>query len=266
MIGLRDHRTSFACASVFLIALYLAACSGGGPPPVLSAEQSYADARRLYERGKWEKARLAFETLIFNHPGSSLVDSAQYFYAMCYFNQDDPIMAAAEFARVRTQYPTSPLVDDADYMRCRSLIESAPSHSGLDQERTEAAVDELLLWKDNHPLSEWMSAADSLLGVAYERLSTKDYKTGQLYYKLGQYEASRIYLQGMIDRYPESPLVPDALYYMAEGHRKLDSLDNALQYYEKLIYLYPDHKRTPKAKKRVAKIARSRNEEQAAEQ
>jgi outer membrane protein assembly factor BamD len=243
--------------------LCIAACSGSKPPTVLPADEGFAEARRLYDRGKWEKARLAFESVIFNHPGSSLVDSAQYLYAMCYFKEEQEIIAAQEFLRVRRQYPTSELVDDADYMRCRSLVAAAPKNPGLDQERTQEAVNEILLFKDNHPLSERLSEVDSILQVAYGRLSTKDFKTGKLYYKLGRYQASRIYLQGMIDRYPESPLVPEAIFYMAEGQRKLDSLDNAVEYYEKLIYLYPDHKRTAKAKKRVAKIARNRGEAQA---
>jgi outer membrane protein assembly factor BamD (BamD/ComL family) len=150
-------------------------------------------------------------------------------------------------------------------MRCLSLLSSAPSNSGLDQESTETAVGELLLFKDSHPLSGRVALADSLLKIAYGRLSTKDYRTGVLYHKMGQFEASRIYLQGMIDQYPESPLVPEAIFYMAEGQRKLDSLDSAIEYYEKLIYIYPDHERTATARKRIAKIGRAQDEAQASE-
>ena len=261
---MRDKSLLILAACV-LLACGLLACSGGPPPLVPGAQEGFADARRLYDAEKWEKARLAFESVIFNHPGSTLVDSAQFLYAMCYFNQDDPVTAAAEFLRVRTQYPTSELVDDADYMRCLSLVTAAPSNSGLDQERTAEAVNELLLFKDSHPLSDRVAAADSLLKLAHGRLSIKDYKTGLLYHKMGHFEASQIYFQGMIDQYPESPLVPDALFFMAEGQRKLDSLDNAIQYYEKLIYIYPDHERTATARKRVAKISQSRSDAQAAE-
>ena len=265
MAGRICDRSLLILAACAVLASGLLSCSGGTPPPALGAQEGFIDARRLYDRGKWEKARLAFESVIFNHPGSSLVDSAQYLYAMCYFNQDDPVSAAAEFLRVRTQYPTSALVDDADYMRCLSLLSAAPSNSGLDQERTAEAVNELMLFKDSHPLSDRVGAADSLLQVAHGRLSVKDYRTGVLYHKMGQFEASQIYFQGMIDQYPESPLVPDALFFMAEGQRKLDSLDNAIQYYEKLIYIYPDHERTATARKRVAKISQSRSGAQAAE-
>ncbi|MEW5873572.1 MAG: outer membrane protein assembly factor BamD [Candidatus Zixiibacteriota bacterium] len=249
----------FSCALLLpLLGMAVFACAGKTPPVVLSAQDGYTEAHALYEAGKWEKARLAFEQVVFNHPGSALVDSAQYFLGMCYFKMEDPILAAAEFQRVRTQYPASPLVDDADIMRCRSLLLSSPSHTGLDQEPTREAVNELRLFQDNHPFSEFLPAADSLLKVAYGRLSTKDFKTGVLYQKLGRYEAARVYLQEMIDRYPESPLVPDALYRLGEGQRRQDSLASAIEYYEKLIYTFPDHERTGDARKRVARLARQR--------
>jgi len=259
------QKTILTILTTAVLGIGLWACSGKGPPPVIPAQEAFSDARRLYEREKWDKARQAFEMVILNHPGSSLVDSAQFFYAMCYFNQGDPIVAADEFQRLHNQYPTSTLVDDADYMRCLSLLDASPSNSGLDQEKTQEAVNEMLLFKDGHPLSDRIPAIDSLLAIAYERLSIKDYKTGVLYQKMGHFQASRIYFQQMIDTYPESPLVPEALYHIAEGQRKLDSLDSAIEYYEKLIYLYPDHDRTEKARKRVSKLSQVRDETQAAQ-
>ncbi len=250
---------------VFLLLGGWAGCSGSVPPQPTSAQTAFDEARQMYNKGKWEKARLAFEIVVFNHPGSSLVDSAQFLLAMCHYKQNDPIVGAAEFLRIRTRYPTSPLVDQADLMRCRCLLSAAPGNPGLDQEQTKTAIDELQQFKDNHPLSEYVTSADTLLQTALRRMSQKDFRTGVLYYKMGQYRASRVYLQEMIDRYTESPLVPDALYYMAEGQRESDSLKQAVELYEKLIYLYPDHSLTAKARKRVAKIAREQALPRAAE-
>lgn len=259
----RDFRGFLPGVAVLmtLAAITLWGCSSSKPRPVPSARDGFDAAMRLYDNGKWEDARTTFEAVVFNHPGSAIVDSAQYMMAMCYFRQKDPILAAAEFERLHTHYPTSDLVDDADYMRAVCLIASAPSHTGLDQEKTRDAVNELKLFKDNHPLSEYIPKVDSLLSESYRVLSQKDFDTGRLYMKLNHPESARIYFQGLIDAYPESPLVPEALYYMAEGQRKLDSLDNAVQYYEKIIYLYPDNERAEKARKRVARIAREREED-----
>lgn len=252
----QNHSYRWRQVASLAFVLLIVGCSSSTPPPAPTAQSGFDEGRRLYEKGKWDKARLAFESVVFNHPGSSLVDSAQFLLAMCQFKLKDPIIAAAEFHRMKMQYPTSPLVDQADLMRCRCLLEASPGNPGLDQEQTKTAVDELKQFRDNHPISKFIPAADSLLSVALGRLSMKDYKTGVLYYKMGRYQASRVYLQDMIDQFPKSPLVPDALFYMAEGQRESDSLKAAIDYYEKLIYLYPDHTRSAKARKRVAKIAR----------
>jgi outer membrane assembly lipoprotein YfiO len=243
----------------------LISCGGSDPRPSPSAEEMYAKAQDLFERHKWEKAGYEFENFIFSFPGAARVDSAQFHLGMCYFNMKDYIRAEDEFKRLHRRYPTSLLVDEADLLGARSLLSIAPKNPGLDQERTEEAITQLRLYKDNHPLSPNVAIADSLLQVAYGRLSERDFKAGKLYHRMGHYRASRIYFQEIFDNYPESPRVPEAVYLAAEGYRKQDSLDRAIEYYEKLIYLYPDHKRTSKAKKRVADLARRREELQAAE-
>jgi len=250
------HARQPILTGIIMSAALSLACSSSAPPPVPTAQAGFEEGRQLYQRGKWDRARLVFESVVFNHPGSSLVDSAQFLLAMCQYKLDDQIVAAAEFQRVRTQYPTSPLIDEADLMRCRCLLEAAPGNPGLDQEQTNTAIDELRQFRDNHPISRFIPAADSLLAMAMGRLSMKDYRTGVLYYKMGRYHASRVYLQDMIDRFPKSPMVPDALFYMAEGQRESDSLKSAVELYEKLTDLYPDHSRAAKARKRLAKIAR----------
>ncbi|MBI5867836.1 MAG: outer membrane protein assembly factor BamD [candidate division Zixibacteria bacterium] len=246
------RRLAAALAALVLIS----GCSSSTPPPVPTAQAGFEEGKKLYEKGKWDKARLTFESVVFNHPGSSLVDSAQFLLAMCQYKLKDQIIAASEFQRVKTQYPTSPLIDQADLMRCVCLLEAAPGNPGLDQEQTNTAVDELKQFRDNHPISKFIPAADSLLSVALGRLSMKDYRTGVLYYRMGRFQASRVYFQDMIDQFPKSPMVPDALFYMAEGQLESDSLKAAQDYYEKLIYLYPDHARSAKARKRIARIAR----------
>ncbi|MEW5700610.1 MAG: outer membrane protein assembly factor BamD [Candidatus Zixiibacteriota bacterium] len=245
-------------------AALLLSCSAHHVPPTPgSAPEMFTQARSLYEHKKWDKAKIALESVIFNHPGATVVDSAQFLLAMCSYRQKDYVIAADEFRRLRSRYPTSPLVDEADMMRCRSLLLTAPSNSALDQDRTQEAVVQLRLFKDNHPLSPYLPTVDSLVAQADGRLSKRDFKTGVLYHRLGRYEAARIYLQRLIDEFTDSPLVPEALFYIGEGHRRLDSLDRAQEYYEKLIYVYPDHPRTAKARKRVAELARRREQLQA---
>jgi outer membrane protein assembly factor BamD len=239
----------------------IGACGGSAPSPMStdSAAELYSRARVQYEKGDWTKAKLALESLIYSYPGAANVDSAQFFLAMCSYNLRDYIVAADEFRRLRSRYPNSPLVDEGDLLRCRALMRIAPKNAALDQEKTREAITELALFKDNHPLSPNLPAVDSLLHGAYERLSRRDFRTANLYQRLGRYEAARIYFQQVIDNYTESPYVPDCLFNMAEGFRKQDSTDRALEYYEKMLYLFPDAENVNKAKKKIAELAQSRD-------
>lgn len=241
--------------------LVIAACGGSAPSPIStdSAAEQYARANAQFENGKWDKAKLAYESLIYSHPGSAIVDSAQFRLALCSFNLKDYIVAADEFRRLRVRYPNSPLVDEGDLLRCRALMRIAPNNSALDQEKTREAITELILYKDNHPLSPFLPSVDSLIDDAHERLSRRDFRTANLYQRLGRYQAARIYFQQVIDNYTDSPYVPDCLFNMAEGFRKQDSTERALEYYEKLLYLYPDAEPVDKAKKRIADLAQSRD-------
>lgn len=243
------------------ILFVIGACGGNAPSAVStdSAADMYSKAMAQYDKGKWEKAKLAFESLVYSYPGAAFVDSAQYYLAMCSYNLKDYIVAADEFRRLRSRYPNSALVDEADIRRCRSLLRIAPRNAALDQEKTYEAITELTLYKDNHPLSPNIVVADSLLKDAYGRLSKRDYRAAMLYQRLGRYQAARIYYQQVIDNYTDSPYVPDCLFNMAEGFRKQDSVDRAIEYYEKLLYLYPDAGSVDRAKKRIADLAQSRD-------
>jgi outer membrane protein assembly factor BamD len=257
----RTEASNWRATAIGVVALLLLMnLSCGGTSGQLSSDGAYDKARVLYEKHKWEKSALEFESFIFGHPGAARVDSAQYFLGMCRYQQKDYILAADEFLRFRGRYPTSPLIDAVDFQRCKSLIRISPENPSLDQERTTVAIAELNLFKDRHPLSPHVSEADSLLGVAFGRLSERDFRAGKLYHRMGRHEASRIYFQELIDHFPESPLVAEALYFIAEGYRRQDSLNQAIEYYEKLIYLFPDNEVTAKAPKRVLQLQRRREE------
>ena len=48
-------------------------------------------------------------------------------------------------------------------------------------------------------------------------------------------------------------------YQVLFQNRKQDSVDRAIEYYEKLLYLYPDGENVDKAKKRIAELGQSRD-------
>jgi len=241
--------------SLALAAAIAVSCAGSKPPSVpLSAEEKFRQAIDKFAKRKHEDARLLFESVIFDNPGSVVADSAQYLVGMCYYRQKDYELAAGEFQRFFTQYPTSPLVDDAELMRARCYYRGAPKNTGLDQHYTQTCVNIVQAFKDDYPTSDLLPAADSLLSACWERLSRKDFRAGKLYCRMGAYKAAVVYFQLVLDQYPDSPLIPETIYMMGESFRRREIYDTAVIWYEKLVYLYPDAPITAKAKNRVRKL------------
>lgn len=229
-------------------------CAGTRTGPPRTAEEKFRDATARFDKRNYEEARVLFESVIFENPGSVVADSAQYLVGMCYYRQQEYELAGGEFQRFSTQYPTSELVDDAELMRVRCFFYGAPKNTGLDQHYTETCVNLTQTFKDDHPSSDLLIAADSLLAGCWERLSRRDYSAGRLYYRMGAYQAAQVYFQLVLDRFPQSPFVPQTLYLIGESYRRREVYDTALVWYEKLIYLYPETAVTDKARKRVTKI------------
>ena len=243
--------------SVVLLAVglfFTVSCGGTKPSTQLPAEEKFRLAIDYFDQHKYENARLLLESVIFDNPGSVVADSAQYLVGACYFDQKDYELAAEEFQRFFLQYPTSQLVDDAELMRARCYLRGAPRNTGLDQHYTETCINILKAFQDDHPTSDLLQAADSLLEACWGRLSKKDFDAGKLYQRLKAYRAAATYYQLVLDQYPDSPLAPETIYRMGETFRGLAIYDTAAVWYEKLIYLYSDDPVTAKAKKRLAKI------------
>ncbi len=214
----------------------------------------YGLAKQRFADGNYSDARQLFESVIFESPGSVFADSAQYFVGRCYFEQGEYELAAGEFRRFYLQYPTSELVDDAELMRARSFFEAAPNSIGLDQDYLESCVNLLRTFRDDHPNSELLPAADSLLQRCYGRLSRKDFRAAKLYQRMGAQTAARVYFQILLDNYPNSPYVPEAIYRIGETYRNQQRYDSAKVWYEKLVYLYPEQEITEKARERLLKV------------
>lgn len=248
------HRTARRLVLAVLGAALAVSCAGTHTAPPRTAEEKFREAMTRYGKHSYEEARRVFESVIFENPGSIVADSAQYLIGVCYFRLKEFELAADEFQRFSTQYPTSTLVEDAELMRARCYYYGAPNNTGLDQHYTETCLNLTQTFKDDHPASGLLAAADSLSSICWERLSRRDFNAGRLYYRMGSFQAAQVYLQLVLDRFPNSPLVPQTLFLIGESYRRREVYDTAIVWYEKLVYLYPEAPATGKARKHIGKL------------
>jgi outer membrane protein assembly factor BamD len=164
----------------------LTGCGGGSASLAnLSSEQLYTLAREKYDNEKYTQAIEAFQQLVYNFPGQSIVDTAQYYLAMSYFGNEAYELAAVEFNRLLINYPASAYATQAQLMRAVSTFESTPDHYGLDQSELPEAIDQLEDFIIDHPESELVQDANAYLLLARTRLAKKYYYAGVTYTRMG---------------------------------------------------------------------------------
>ncbi len=238
---------------LFGFLLLVLGCAGHKVGLILGAEEQFNLAKREYEKKNYSEAVLEFQKLIFNHPGAAFIDSAQYLLGMCYFKDKDYPASVGELNKILTSFSTSPLADDASFMIAFAHYKDSPK-AELDQKNTLQAIGELENFLEEYPESEYYPEAQKLLLEARSKMAQKFYKSGRIYYKLKHYEAALLYLQEVLDQYPDTKFSSSANFLVAETYWQQKKYDLAELEYRKYLEKYPGDKLISKIKDRLKKL------------
>jgi outer membrane protein assembly factor BamD len=223
------------------------------------ARSQYVRATELFNRHHFDEAVVEFQKVLYNYPGLSYVDSAQYWYAMCYYSREDYHLAVPEFRRLITNFPNSALIDDAAFMIGKSYYEAAPKNVGLDQSDTENAIRELTTFLEDYPNSDRFQEGELLLSEAIEKTVEKEFRSGRQYFRMSNLISSRIYLEDVVKEHPEAKCIPEALFLLARIDEKQSKYSDARDKLNNLINAFPKSEYATKAadlkKKMEAKIS-----------
>jgi len=243
--------TRFYLILAFVILAVGLGCGGRQTLENLSPRQLFDLGKEKYDNEKYLTAIEAFQTIIYDYPGESLVDTAQYYLALSYYGNDDYVLARVEFERLFRYYPASTYVTHAQFMRAVSFYEGTPKNHGLDQTDLQEAIRQFEDFLIDNPESELMADCRTYLEQAYSRLAVKDYEAGMIYLRLGSYKAAKIYFQRVIDEHTSSKYGSLSLYHLAEIANKLKEYAEAHRQFRNFTLVYPEHEWAPKAQEKM---------------
>jgi outer membrane protein assembly factor BamD len=169
-----------------------------------SSDESITDkARELFTLSKCEKAANIYKMVIKNYPYYEKADEAQYRIADCYMQMKKYEIARIEFDKVSSQYPDSPLIDDAEYQKgiCWSKESTRFPNSEQLFEKAIKSFEEFIA---RYPESEFVDEAKEELENLNNRKSEKIYQVAKFYEKSGDMNAAKIYYQQVIEQFPNS--------------------------------------------------------------
>ncbi|TES90260.1 MAG: outer membrane protein assembly factor BamD [Candidatus Cloacimonadota bacterium] len=238
-----------------VLCLFVLNCSKKTIKLKLPTEELFRISKEYFDEKKYGRAIEGFKKLVFEHPGSELIDEAQFYLAESYFNTKDYENAIVEYRFTIENFQESPFLDDASYKLGLTYYKTSPKYY-LDQKRTEEALKIINKFTVRFPESEWIGEAKTIQEKCFDKLSKKELENGKLYYKLGHFESAEIYLFDLLENYPSSSYKDEARFTLALCYKKLGRKIEAEEIFEDLSK--KRGKFTRKAKKELEKIAKNK--------
>lgn len=234
-----------ALALLAAVAVLGGAC-GSSPKddPILrlSAEESLAAGRELYDAGKHAQARPYFQHAFEVEPNSAVGRESLLLVADALFQEGGRtqlVQAEAKYRDFLNRFPTSPRAAYVQLQIARTLLRRI-ERPDRDQQTTveaQAAFEELLRL---YPASDAAEEAEAGLEQVRSNLAEHEFVVGKFYLRYGLPIAAVRRLEGLLEGYPEYEERDKALLHLALAYRTLGRKDEAQATVSRLKEEHPD--------------------------
>ena len=212
---------SIAAAAVIGAALAVTGCAGRGGGPQDTAyvardvETLYAAAKDKLDRGQPKMAAALFDEVERQHPYSPWARRAQLMSAFSYYVAADYNKSVESAQRFLSIHPGNKDAPYAYYLIAMSYYEQI-SDVTRDQkvtEQTRTALQELVR---RYPATEYAGDAKLKLDLVNDHLAGKEMEIGRFYQRSGNWLASQVRFQNVVDNYQTTSHAAEALYRLVE--------------------------------------------------
>ena len=203
-----------------------------------SPKELYQIAMIDLDQENYEGASLKFKEIIYKYPLSNEGVQSEImlgFIDYLMMNYDESIY---KFNRIIKVYPSHKNIDYAYYMRAVSYFEqiSGENFDGRSNREAKKNFQELL---NRFPSSEYAKDSTQKLIFINENIAAKDMEVAIFYLKQKQYLAALGRYNKVIEEYPKSKFIPEALYRLVEIYTILGMEEEAEKAAAVIVYNYP---------------------------
>ena len=230
--------------SVILLAA-LAACAPAFKPQKFStSEKLFQASLERLQKKKWDDAVTGFEKLTLDLSSrDTLLPLAHLYLARAHTGRSEHLLAAQEYSKLAESFGDDSLADDA-------LFESGRSYSrlwrrpALDPQYGQLAQVQYRMLVALYPDSKLRKQADDELKRLDEWFATKDFDTGNSYFRRKAYDSAIIYYRDIIKNYPNTDRARQSMIRMVTAFRSpvMNYKEDAKEVCATLRVLYPADK------------------------
>ena len=228
-----------------LSAMVLTGCGGGsaGDDTDLAyvardVESLYNAAKARLDRGDLRTAAALFDEVERQHPYSPWARRAQLMSAFSYYAARDYNKAIQSSTRFLSIHPGNRDAPYAYYLIGLSYYEQI-SDVERDQAITRQALQALTEVNRRYPRTPYAADARLKIDLVNDHLAGKEMEIGRFYQRTGQWLASSLRFQNVIENYQTTSHAPEALYRLVESNLAIGIPGEAQRYAAVLGANYP---------------------------
>lgn len=217
-----------------------------------SPEKLYKEAHREMKAGDYQSAIEYLESLESRFPFGKLADQAQLDTAYAYYKYQEYDSAIAAADRFIKLHPSHPNVDYAYYLRGLSAFhkKDTPFDAISEQDPADrdpsSARDSFKYFAElvkKFPNSKYRADAIERMKFQRNTLANHELKIANYYLKRGAFVAAVNRAKYVVENYPQTPAVPQALMLLTEAYGQLKMTDLANDTNRVLQHNYPNYKK-----------------------
>lgn len=188
-----------------------------GPQALAPAADLYREGETELNRQRYEQARAAFKRIVERHPNTTYAPRARFLIGESYYRGSEFDKAVKEFEGFLAFYPRHQIADLVQYRLALSYYDQMKAVE-QDQSITVKAIEAFQTLVREYPDSRYASDALAKIDVCRGRLAQKELWIAVYYLNQGNRRAGRERLEAVLKDYPQSLVVPETLFRLAEVH------------------------------------------------
>lgn len=227
--------------SVLALAFVFASCNKQLDDAMKSADKDVilkaADA--MYAKKKWKEALSLYERASKLVAGTDDVANVIFNSAYAEYYDKNYKLAGHHFKKFAVTFPQDARAEEASYMSAMSYYKDTHDYN-LDQTSNDLAINELQDFLNNYPNSERSKNIREMIEELSYKAEFKAYENARQYFRMGEYKASNVTFENVLNDFPGTKLRPQIYDYIMKSRYELamnsiydlkqERLDNAIAY------------------------------------
>lgn len=233
------------------LCVLLSACAVKKPP---TGEDYYQQAQLNFTNREYAAAIENYQYVVDKFPFSPYAEESEMKIGLAYYKNKDYAQAIAALDDFQRMHPTSKNLQLASYYIAMSYFDQV-GREDQDQNKTEAALARFKAIEQRFPESEFAELAKEKSEICREVLARHQKVVGDYYFKRANFRAAESRLAELMQKYPDTPVAPDALWELGAALEKEGKRYSAAQAFAAMVQHYPDTPYAQKARDELKKLA-----------